>query len=156
MNFLLILPDWYCRKLGLTDLPSHDGKLTSDRKMICNPYQSYKIENSDYCNHFSVIFETTSKFVIVFIRLLLERVGVDGFTGQQQKIDVSSEPISNQFWRVYYANRDYCIHFWLNFQATSKFVIVSGRLILPKVGVDGLTGHDGKVTSDKKMICNSY
>ena len=41
------------------------------------------------------------------------------------------------------ANRYYCSHFWLNFQATSKS--------------DGYTGKsDEKVTSDNKIICNSY
>ena len=38
------------------------------------------------------------------------------------------------------ASRDYCSYFWLNFQAASKFVIVSVRLILPKVRTDGFTG----------------
>ena len=37
---------------------------------------------------FSVIFETTYKFPTVFLRLVLGKVRVDGFTRPQQKIDV--------------------------------------------------------------------
>ena len=40
--------------------------------------------NRDYYNHSSVIFETTSKFVIAFVRLTLEKVWVDGFTVPQR------------------------------------------------------------------------
>ena len=40
--------------------------------------------NRDYYNHSSVIFETTSKFVIVFVRLTLGKVWVDGFTVPQR------------------------------------------------------------------------
>ena len=41
--------------------------------------------------HFSEIFETTSKFVIAFVRLILGKVQVDGFTGAQQKTDTRYE-----------------------------------------------------------------
>ena len=37
--------------------------------------------NRDYCNYFSVIFETTGKFLIVFVRLILGKKGVDRITG---------------------------------------------------------------------------
>ena len=37
--------------------------------------------NRDYCNPISVTFETTRKFLIVFVRLVLGKVQVDGFTG---------------------------------------------------------------------------
>ena len=46
----------------MTYLPGHDGKATSDKKTIST-------------------FETTGKFVIVFVRLILGKVGVDVFTG---------------------------------------------------------------------------
>ena len=39
-------------------------------------------------NHFSLIFETTSKFLIAFVRLILGRKGVDRCTRPQQKIYV--------------------------------------------------------------------
>ena len=45
--------------------------------------------NRDYCSRFSVIFETTSKFVIVFVRLLFRKVGVDIFTRPRREIDIS-------------------------------------------------------------------
>ena len=34
----------------------------------------------DYYRHISVTFETTGKFVIVFVRLILGKVGVNAFT----------------------------------------------------------------------------
>ena len=34
-----------------------------------------------------MILETASKFVIVFVRLILGKMGFDGFTGPQRKID---------------------------------------------------------------------
>ena len=34
---------------------------------------------------------TTSKFVIIFVRLILGKFGFDGFAGFQQKIDVRYE-----------------------------------------------------------------
>ena len=37
-------------------------------------------------------------------------------------------------------NWDYCSHFLSNFQATSKFVIVSVGLILPENEIDEFTG----------------
>ena len=73
----------------LTDLPGHDRKVTSDRKMIFIPYDSFKGGNRDYCSHFSVIFETTGKFLIVFVRLILGKKEVDGFTGPRRENDVT-------------------------------------------------------------------
>ena len=74
----LILP-----KLALMYLPGHDGEVTSDQKIICNSYQRYKGRNREYCTHFSMIFETSIKFLIVFERLILGKVGIDEFTGPQ-------------------------------------------------------------------------
>lgn len=36
-------------------------------------------------------FQATSKFVIVFFRLILPEVGVDGFTEPREEIDVKYE-----------------------------------------------------------------
>ena len=44
--------------------------------------------NRDYYSHILVTFETTGKFVIVFVRLILEKVEVDVFTGPQRESDV--------------------------------------------------------------------
>ena len=33
-------------------------------------------------------FETTGKFIIVSVRLMLGKVGVDGFTGPQRETDI--------------------------------------------------------------------
>ena len=38
-----------------------------------------------------MIFGTTSKCVIVFARLILEKVRVGGFTGPRRKIDIGHE-----------------------------------------------------------------
>ena len=77
--------------MGLTNLPGHNGKVTSDKKKSCNSYQRYKGENRDLCSYFSVIFEITVKFLIVLVRLILEKVGIDGFTGPRQKTGVRYE-----------------------------------------------------------------
>ena len=47
--------------------------------------------NRDYCSHISVTVETTGKFVIVFVRLILGKVGVDGFTGPRRESDIRYE-----------------------------------------------------------------
>ena len=39
--------------------------------------------NRDYYSHILVTFETTGEFVIVFIRLILVKLGIDVFTGPQ-------------------------------------------------------------------------
>ena len=45
----------------------------------------------DYYRHISVTFETTGKFVIAFVRLILGKVGVDGFTGPRRESDIRYE-----------------------------------------------------------------
>ena len=62
----------------MADLPSHDQKVTLDKKVIFISYERYKGGNRDYCSYFLVTLEATSKFLIVFVRLVLGRVEVDG------------------------------------------------------------------------------
>ena len=45
----------------------------------------------DYYRHISVTFETTGKFVIVFVRLILGKRRVDGFTGLRREMDIRYE-----------------------------------------------------------------
>ena len=45
-----------------------------------------------------------------------------------------------------------CCQFWLNFEITSKFVILFVRLILRKLGFDGFTGHDEKLKADMNLV----
>ena len=59
--------------------------------MIFISHQRNKGCNRDYCRHFSVIFKATSKFPIVFLRLIFEKVGVDRVTGPLRKIDIRYE-----------------------------------------------------------------
>ena len=59
--------------------------------MICFSHQGYKDGNRDYCSHFSVKFERTGKFLIVFLRLILGKVWVDGFTGSLREGDIRYE-----------------------------------------------------------------
>ena len=63
----------------------------SDKKMITISHQGCKGGNRNYCSHFSVTFETTSKFLIVFVRLILGKVGVDVFTDPRRESDVRYE-----------------------------------------------------------------
>ena len=74
LNLLFFLSEWYWGKLTLTDLPDHVGKVTSDKKMIFVSHQKHKRRIRDYFGHFSVIFKTLSKFLIVFVRLILGKV----------------------------------------------------------------------------------
>ena len=65
--------------------------MTSDKKIIFIPYKGYKGGNRDYCGHFSVTFKTTGKFYNVFVRLILGKVGVDGFTEPCRESDIRYE-----------------------------------------------------------------
>ena len=138
----LFLSDWYCQKLGLMYSPGLNGKVTSDKEMICNSHQKYKGANRDYSSKFSVIFKITSKYLIGFVRLILGKVGVDGFTGPRREIDMRYEFGFKVIWKdLGYKQR----FLKLNFQATIRFVIVSVRIILSKVGVDGCNGPRRKI-----------
>ena len=44
--------------------------------------------NTDYYSHFFVTFETGGKFLIVFVRLIFGKFGVDGFIGPRRENDV--------------------------------------------------------------------
>ena len=56
--------------------------------MICKSYQRSKGKNRDYCSNFSVTLETPSKFLIVFVKLILGKREIDRVTGPWQKSDV--------------------------------------------------------------------
>ena len=75
----------------MTDLPGHDGKVTSYKKMVSVSHQWCKSGNKDYWSHFSVTFETTGKFLIFFVRLIFGENGVDGLTGPRREIDMRYE-----------------------------------------------------------------
>ena len=77
--------------MGLTDFLGHDWKVTSDKKTVFIPYDSCNGGNRDYCSHFLVKFETTGKSLIVFVRLILVKVGVDEFTGLRWESDIRYE-----------------------------------------------------------------
>ena len=70
------------------DLPGHGGKVALDKKIIFISHQRYKGGNRDYCSHFSVTFETTGKFLIIFVRLIFDKKRVDGVTGPRWEIDI--------------------------------------------------------------------
>ena len=72
-------------------LPGYYEKVPSDKKTIFISHQRYTGGNRDYCSHFSVTFETTSKFLIMFLRLILGKNGVDGVTGPRREIDIRYE-----------------------------------------------------------------
>ena len=62
--------------------------MTSDKKIIYISYEGYKGGNRDYCSHFPVTFKTKGKFLTVFVRLILGKVGDDGFTRARREIDI--------------------------------------------------------------------
>ena len=138
----MLLLDLHCRKFGLMDLADHDDKRTSANKMISNSYQRYQDANIIYCSHFLVIIEATSKYVIVFVRLILGKAWVD--SGPKQEIDLRCK-FNLKVLLKELGCRHCFSNFWLNFQATIKFVIVSVTLILSKVGFDRFPGSWGEI-----------
>ena len=82
-------------------------------------------------------FETIGKVLIVFERLILGKKVVDGVIEPRREIGIRYEFDFKIIWK---GLKDSYSRFQLNFQEIIKFVIVSVRLILQKVGVDGLTG----------------
>lgn len=72
--------------MGLTDLPANLWKVTLDKKVICNSYRKCKGGNRDYYRHFLVIFQTIGKSVIVFVRLILENVGLTDLLNQDRTL----------------------------------------------------------------------
>ena len=75
----------------MTDLSGHDRKVTLDKKIISISNQGYKGGNKYHCSHFSVRFETTGKFVNVFVRLILGKKRVDGFTRSRRESGIRYE-----------------------------------------------------------------
>ena len=59
--------------------------------MISISHQGYKGGNRDYCSHLSLTFEKTGKFLIVFVRLILGKVRVDGITGLWEESGIRDE-----------------------------------------------------------------
>ena len=57
LNLFFLLSDWYCRKFGLTNLPGHDGKVMSAKKMISMSQQRCEGLNRDYWINISVILK---------------------------------------------------------------------------------------------------
>ena len=58
----------------------------SDKKMISISHQGYKSGNRNYCSHVSLTFEARGKFLITFVRLILGKVGVEGFISDMNLI----------------------------------------------------------------------
>ena len=70
----------------MTDLPNHDMKVMLDKKMIFIIHQRYKGGNRDYSSHFSVTFETISKLLIAFIKLIWEKSKLTDLLGHDGKL----------------------------------------------------------------------
>ena len=157
----MLLSDWYCWKLELTDLPGHDSKMTPDKTVIPISHQRHKGGHRDYCSHFSGILwsvcDWTSKQQLNLVLFLPDcwfcrKLGLTDLPGHNGKVTPDKKIISIPYEGYKDGNRDYCSHFSVTFEATGKFLIAFVRLILGKVGVDGFTGHIGKVTTDMNLI----
>ena len=109
------------------------------KKNVLESCQSYKGGNRDYCTRFWLNFQATIKFVVVSVRLILGKNGIDGFTGPRREVTSDKKMIfiSNQSYKD--GNRVTAAIFLVIFETTSKFLIVFVRLILRKGKVDGLT-----------------
>ena len=85
--------------------------------------------------------ETPSKSLIVFVRLRFgKKKGVDGVSGPQRKIGIRYESDLKVTLEDSRCKQRFLQPFLIDFQATIKFLIVSIRLMFPKVGDDGFTG----------------
>ena len=104
----LLLKDWYCRKLELKDWLGNYRKWYQIRKKIVFWIKGIKLEIEITAAIFSVIFEITSNFLIVFVRLILRKVGIDWFTEPRRKIDILYE---FGLKAVLKGLRDYCSYF---------------------------------------------
>ena len=93
----------------------------------------------------------TKQFSDFFVRLTLRKVEIDGVSGPRREFDIRYEFYLKIILKVLGRNSKSSSCFWLDFQATVNFVIVSVRLIL-SLGLSNLQGHEGKVTPDKKII----
>ena len=91
IKFVIVPVRLILGKIGVDEFTSHVGKVTLDREMIFIFHQRHKDGNRIYCNHFSVIFEITGKFLIAFVKLILGKKGVDGVTGPRRKNDIRYE-----------------------------------------------------------------
>ena len=151
LNLPLLLSDWYCWMLGLTDLLGYGKKMTSDKKMICNSYQRYKCVNRDYCSHFSLIFKITSKFLIIFVRLTLGNGGIDGYTGP--RLEFSLKVIVKEC-RVKIEILA-AIFDWISKQQFNLLLFLSDRYC-GKFLLTDLPCRGGKMASDMNFILSPY
>ena len=87
IKFVIVSVRSILGKLGLTDLPGQDRKLTSDKKIIFTSHERYVGGNRDYCSNFSVTFETIGNFLIDFVRQILGKNAIDGVNGPRLEID---------------------------------------------------------------------
>ena len=72
----------------------------SGKKTTFTYHQKYKGENRDYCSHFFVIFEATSKLLIVFVWLILGKKRVKGVTEPRWEIGITHEFDFKVTWKV--------------------------------------------------------
>ena len=89
-----------------------------------------------------MIFQATSKFVIVSVKLILPKVGVQSDKKMICKLCRRSKGEYG----------DYCSHFSMTLETSSTFLIVFVRLILGKRGLMEVQRHDGKLASVMSLI----
>ena len=102
--------------------------------MIFISDQRFKYGNRDYLNGIqiqfqngnSVTFEAIGNFLVVFVRLILGKVGVDGVTGPRREIDIRYKFDSKVFLAIIVTIFD-----WLSKQQFSpeSFVMADGRVV---------------------------
>ena len=91
-----------------------------------------------------------------FCKTDIGKVRFNGSTGPRRKIEDRYEFGLKASLEFRVQTEIIAVLFRLNFQATSKFVIASVRLILTKVGLTNLPDCNGKMKSGKKIICYWY
>ena len=91
IKFVIVPFRLILQNVVVDDLACHDGKVTAGKKVIFISHSKYKGGKRDYCDVFSVTFKTKSKFLFVYVRLILGKVGVDRVTESRQEIDIRYE-----------------------------------------------------------------
>ena len=141
--------DWYCWKMGLTIFLGHNGKVASDKINIGTHVKGIKVEKTLLEAFFSDFWnkkEICHCFCKTDIGKSMGWRIVQAIYGFGLKVILNGLECT---WTS-------CSHFWFNFEATDNLVMGLSDWNCRKLKLMDLLGHNGKVTSEKKMICKLY
>ena len=85
-------------------------------------------------------FQASIKFVIVSVRQILSKVGVDRFTDPRREINIKNENDFELLWKTLGSKERLLQPFLVDFPSKKETCYACVRLILQKVRADGFTG----------------